>query len=248
GAQLAQGRVAAVREARIARRGLELGDDGEESRSAACEQARHLRLASGRAHEHLLGGGEGARTGSVGRGEHVRAQQDVSAGSRAYVRREARELRLGRVRLEALCERELDAGGRKPARDREACTGLLSQWRSRVLDGARCVEQPLEPSTHGGAHERASSKASMASEQPRGGAPGARPNSSMPPPQRRTRSRVRIATAESPLPRSTNRASPTSPSGTGASVTGSTGTTESHGGASSTSGGPARRTPGTVPS
>src|SRR6185436_14032785 len=78
-------------------------------------------------------------------------------------------------------------------------------------------------------HDDASSS-SIASEQPRGGAPGVRPTSSTTPPAHRPRSAVCTATAPSTLARSSKRKMPSSPSGSGASVSGSTATTRSHGG------------------
>src|SRR5262249_11452752 len=124
-------------------------------------------------------------------------------------------------------ERELHALAREAGRANELVVRDLDP-SCRLEEGQDVADARLE--------RPHASISSSAIEHPRGGAPDARPGSSKPPFTRRTRSAARTPRALSTFMRSQMRAMPTSPSATGASVTGSTGTTRAQGGSTKTHG------------
>src|SRR5690349_13413521 len=110
------------------------------------------------------------------------------------------------------------------ARETRAARDVVHERARRARDLPGGVHEATKRRDHG------ASISSIAIEQPRGGAPGARPRSSKPPETRRTRSAASTANALSTFARSSMRAIPIAPPATGVSVSGSTGTTRAHGG------------------
>src|SRR5690606_3227256 len=142
---------------------------------------------------------------------HVGDAEPARAGERLLLRRGELAERLRGA------EEELDAP-------------LFAERLESRGDRARPLEPVFERIDEAEAHALPPSISSMASEQPRGVAPGARPRSSISPSNLRARSEVWMQAMESRLARSSMRRRPSSPSGSGSRVSGLTTSARTHAG------------------
>src|SRR5690606_13345818 len=187
------------------------------------------------AHVHLGRLQEAEQDGAIGGGEHVGREQHMGAPRRGSAANQLRERAASRLDLQAFAEHELDAGGRQTRALTQQLARSLADGILRCGDPAGGLAQGQHTFEARVAHAwppfPPRRSPSNGKEQPRASAPGRRPRSSRPSGPMRTKSSVTTHTAESTLPKSTKRATPISPSGRRACVTGSTAETRSQGGA-----------------